>query len=1126
MKLNYILIFLFTLATFQPGWAQDQRTFETRVADALNALPANNSEAYTRTMQELINLGPEVVDELSRLYLESEGDQRVKLDLAFSGIGKFLSSASESVRGQFAEAYVESIQENSRGDMAIALLEELTFFMPDDKLSLLKPLLQEQFLQMRILDILEMHPNPASGEIIWSAMSMADNRTRFKIYKILTDARFGKQDMILNPAMANSREELGKLILKGMAESGDPEFLDYFTNMAYRNGGISPEEPDAIQIDAVIRYGSALSKKDHQSEAVDYFKNILKNGNQTIQALATYELSRIAPDQSVEELKSALISGVPEVAVAAVHALPFLETSQYGALLSSIEKAPAIAKADAIRILTRKGWSGSEELVRSGLKSQDSLVAAQAVIGLAEIQGTDAQNEILEFLKTAKIPSVIDAAVTATKMSTDKKNVNHVAGILSQVNDDKKALLIPLIADRGNESYFEQIFTLAANSEGVVQRQAITALAKLGQARHINQVLDLMSKLPDDQVKTAQVTLDQMLGASKSSDWEPTLLSAIEGEQKGRFIPLIGHLSGDKPAEMARKIFDEKDDNITNQLLSSAGEWADASMVDVVISLMENNNVYSNAFNAALGIIDRADWPGIRKILYLQKVYEKAKYPLNKVSVIQKISQFRDMYSLLVVGDYLENTTGTVQNTAAMGIMNIVMPGPQNNDGMTDSLAIDLLGKARDIVSGTDSEYFKENINTYIESIPSDVSKGYVPMFNGENLNGWHGFVANPIQLQRMTEKEIADKLKESNQRMKEHWWVEDGMIHFKGNGQNLVSDKNYGNFVMLVDWKIGDKGDSGIYLRGTPQVQIWDISRVDVGAQVGSGGLYNNQKHSSKPAVVADMPIGDWNHMKISMMNDKVSVWLNGDLVVDNVVLENFWDRSLPIFPNGPIELQAHGTDIAFKNIYIKEIPSGEDLLSEQEKKDGFVPLFNGVNLDGWTGNKTQYKVVEGVIVVDPEASGSSGNLYTEKEYSNFNFRFEFLLTPGANNGLGIRAPLSGDAAYSGVELQILDNTASIYANLKPYQYHGSLYGVAPAERGHLKPVGEWNSQEVIIKGDRYQVILNGTKILDVDARDAIKNGAMDGKEHPGLKRKKGHIGFLGHGSEVRFRNIRIKEL
>src|SRR5690606_25405503 len=136
------------------------------------------------------------------------------------------------------------------------------------------------------------------------------------------------------------------------------------------------------------------------------------------------------------------------------------------------------------------------------------------------------------------------------------------------------------------------------------------------------------------------------------------------------------------------------------------------------------------------------------------------------------------------------------------------------------------------------------------------------------------------------------------------------------------------------VDWKITEKGDAGIYLRGTPQVQIWDISRVDVGAQVGSGGLYNNQKHPSKPLKVADNPIGEWNTFHIIMKGETVTVYLNGILVVDNVVLENYWDRSIPIFPEGPIELQAHGSYVAYRDLYIKELPRTEIFtLSEQEK-------------------------------------------------------------------------------------------------------------------------------------------------------------------------------------------------
>lgn len=190
------------------------------------------------------------------------------------------------------------------------------------------------------------------------------------------------------------------------------------------------------------------------------------------------------------------------------------------------------------------------------------------------------------------------------------------------------------------------------------------------------------------------------------------------------------------------------------------------------------------------------------------------------------------------------------------------------------------------------------------------------------------------------------------------------------------------------------------------------------------------------------------------------------------------------------------------------------------------FQRLFDGKTLDGWVGNKQAYTVENGMIVVNPAGGGSGGNLYTEKEYSDFVFRFEFQLTPGANNGLGIHAPLEGDAAYVGKELQILDNTADKYANLQPYQYHGSVYGIIPAKRGFLKPVGEWNQQEVTVQGSKIQIVLNGTVIVDGDMIEASKNGTMDGKDHPGLKRTKGHIGFLGHGDVLRFRNIEIKDL
>lgn len=186
------------------------------------------------------------------------------------------------------------------------------------------------------------------------------------------------------------------------------------------------------------------------------------------------------------------------------------------------------------------------------------------------------------------------------------------------------------------------------------------------------------------------------------------------------------------------------------------------------------------------------------------------------------------------------------------------------------------------------------------------------------------------------------------------------------------------------------------------------------------------------------------------------------------------------------------------------------------------FVSLFDGKSLNGWTqvSKKGPGYLVENGLLVCPKEGG--GNLFTEKEYANFVLRFEFRTEPGGNNGVGIRAPLTGDAAYEGMEIQILDSDYK--GELRPAQYHGSIYDVVPAKRGFLKKAGEWNSQEITADGRRIRVKLNGTVIVDADL-DSIKDPEVL-KKHPGLARTKGHIGFLGHGSRVEFRNIKIKEL
>src|SRR5262245_17284022 len=201
-----------------------------------------------------------------------------------------------------------------------------------------------------------------------------------------------------------------------------------------------------------------------------------------------------------------------------------------------------------------------------------------------------------------------------------------------------------------------------------------------------------------------------------------------------------------------------------------------------------------------------------------------------------------------------------------------------------------------------------------------------------------------------------------------------------------------------------------------------------------------------------------------------------------------------------------------------------------EQKVEEGFTSLFNGKDLTGWKYGKkgngehkdgAGYQVENGAIYSTVK---DGGNLYTEKEYADFIFRFEFKLTTNANNGIGIRAPGEGDAAYVGMEIQVLDDSGPAYQKLAPYQYHGSIYDLVPCKRGFQKPVGEWNEEEIYAKGRQIKVTLNGTVIVDANLDD-IKDEAKI-KKHPGMNRPKGHIGFLGHGARVEFKNLRIKEL
>ena len=429
---------------------------------------------------------------------------------------------------------------------------------------------------------------------------------------------------------------------------------------------------------------------------------------------------------------------------------------------------------------------------------------------------------------------------------------------------------------------------------------------------------------------------------------------------------------------------------------------------------------------------------------------------------------------------------------------------------------------------------------------------GFTALFNGHDLSGWRGGdTYDHRQLLELPAAECEALLAKWTTSLtalkdgKPHWRAEGGVLVNDGLGGYATTIRDYGDFELLLDFKLAPGADSGVYLRGVPQVQIWDPTMPDPkghGYAKGSGSLWNNTKDTPgrDPLVRADQPVGEWNALRVVMVGSRVSVWLNQHLVVDHVILENYYDKNnrklppaerRPVPARGPLQLQTHGGATHWRNLYLREIGSAEaNQFLARRGNQGFVPIFNGRNLDGWAGALDVVDVKDGGLVW---RASKAGTLYWNTELADFAARLLIKIPPGGNNGLAIRHPGTGDSAYDGMcEVQIIDEAFNIVKKRPPErqiearQYHGSAYGMVAAARGYQRPTGEWNFQEVTVKGSTLKVELNGTVILDTDLAKVDLATVMGKKAHPGKDRPGGFFGFAGHNDPVEFKDISVKRL
>jgi HEAT repeat protein len=1110
-------------------YSQDRRLMVTKVADLLAQLPATDAQYTSKLMDDMLSLGEEGIKQICNQIIPVGTGDDTRPRFAVESMSRYLSQfGKETEKAMWEKICISYADDQKDYTVKDFFMKQLQLTGSDASVLAMKKYLTDKSICLPALAVIS---------------SIGGKQAETVLCDALKDKNLPCASSVMNTlALMKSQKAVNEYI--EWCSSNDKIIRGSAYNALAWSGN-----PLAFSI--LMKAAKDASYKWEHSEAMAslliYARVITASGDvKTMDKICKTVMTNCNERNNIQYKASALgilvsyygYDAMPYLFEAAGHPDKSYRNAAFRFSLSIpgsyvtrkwidyYPKAISAAKPEIINMFGLRKDELAIPLVVNSLSDPDVNVRKEAATAIVLISGKNAIPPLIDYMTKFTDSEDQESAKSALMTVVDSRRMPLVLPVLKDGPGAAKKSAIELIAWGRGQEYFSVVLPYTSSEDKTVKSAAYKALSQLVGPDDQNKLIDLLNKT-DDPALIADVQLALANAANQIADPEKRsaimVKAVIAGNQKEKIIPVLAKTGGREALATVLKEFDNGAHDMRDICFNTLSSWKDYSASSALYEICASGNktYEAPAFKGYVRQIRSASLPDDEKLLLYRKIMPYALTAERKNEIITETGKLKTYQSLFFVSEFLSDPE--TSPAAAKAALVIALPSIETKAGMYGTLVKDILKKAVPQLKGLEIEYDTEMINKYLDAMPAD--EGFVPMFNGKDLTGWQGLVETPLTRAKMKPAELAKKQAEANKKMLENWSVKDGCIRFSGSGANLCSVREYCDFELLVDWKISKKGDSGIYLRGSPQVQIWDTSRVDAGAQVGSGGLYNNQKNESKPLKVADNPIGDWNTFRILMIGEKASVWLNGVLVVNNVTLENFWDRTIPIFPKGAIELQAHGTDIAFRDIYVREISEKDYNLTPEEKANGFVALFNGRNLDNWVGNKESYVAEDGMIVIKPE-KGSGGNLYTEKEYADFIFRFEFLLTPAANNGLGIRAPLTGDAAYVGMELQILDDTAPVYANLQPYQYHGSVYGVIPARTGFLKPLGEWNYEEVSIKGTQIKITLNGTVIVDGDIAYARDNGTIDHNDHPGLKNKTGHIGFLGHGSIVKFRNIRLKDI
>jgi len=1087
-----------------------QRNAETVIADGLAQLPAATPAAFNEVMGELAATGSAGVETIAGMLVPADKGKNATFEYALNGIAAYATAPGrEALCAEVRKGFIRAIERCTDSANRAFLFSQLQLCSAAEDAASILPYLDDPYLaDCAVRALISM---PGSEAVLLAEArkeALSAERKRALAYAF-AEKRMTEAEPLLLGWLAGADAATARQIYNALCVCGSRASLKPLAAAAAA-AGYGWDETGAS--DACLRLLANLVAAGDAKPAVKAAKGLLKCDRQYVRGAALAVLAEaLGTEKAMPYLLAAVEKGPAEYRYAALQTLGKGNDECFAQIAAGMPHYDAETRAAVLAWLGDCGAVSQSAVITGAVTSSDDRVARAAIEASGRIGGQQA----LAALSAALEGPHAQAAEKAL-LAFNGQIGPMVEQLLARSEAEALVPALRLAAARRMTAAVDRVFALLKASDGQVRNAAYAALPYVTEPRHMDRLaalLDTADAQHAAQIQTALIRTSAQLPAGEQYGRIAGYMQA--SKTPARYYPVLAQSGTSEAVASLQAGFREGDREAAFAALLTV---ENPEMTDILYRIAaENPALADRALMRYADLAAKQPATPIRRCQLYRQGLELKPSAAVRNKLLGCLAGVREIPALMLAADCLSDPETAA--AAAAAVKTIVakskpMPG---GDAVRSALE-----QARNVYkeqakSDADAGYAVDEITGLLGKIPA---AGFAPLPTA-GLDGWTAVV--PETAQNLSARRLAGVRKAAAEAMAANWSADGSTLVFAGKAPSAIAtEKEFENFELWLDWR--SEGEAGLAVRSMSPIRL--------------GGVEGTGLQGQAKAAADNVP-GSWNTLYIKVVDDRITLIENGVTLADKVVLTNR-TPGLPACACGRIELSGLTAPAEFRNLCIAELPATPVFeLSPEEAAQGYEVLFDGRSLHKWTGNTINYVPSNGTI--DVSASyGGSGNLYTVKEYSDFDLRFEFrFLRRGVNNGIGIRTPMGVDAAYHGMEIQVLDHDAPIYKNLRIYQQHGSVYGIIPAqEHVAFGDLGTWNTMQIHAVGDRITVTVNGRVILDGDIREACKGHnvsedgskknpyTVDGKNHPGLFNKKGHLGLLGHGAGIQFRNLRVLDL